>query len=187
MVGTDVSPTIAAAVELIARHHSQPLALRGGVAQDQVLIFDGDDYIGRPTNLAARLCQAARPGELLAVGYSAALTAKQVDRREDSNTPTTRAHSVRLNLAVGCWRASFRHGERPDESDRTSHDEQHERWSVNRCRTGMARPVCQTCRATSRVVGTLVTHKLTLKPVDERGARWTRVDSRDTSTRPDGH
>ncbi|MGO9877505.1 MAG: adenylate/guanylate cyclase domain-containing protein [Acidimicrobiia bacterium] len=72
LVGTDVSPTIAAAVELIARHDGQPLALRGGVAHGQVLIFDGDDYIGRPTNLAARLCQVARPGELLAVGYSAA-------------------------------------------------------------------------------------------------------------------
>jgi len=70
-VGTEVSPTIAAAVELIARHEGQPLALRGGVADGLVLIFDGDDYIGRPTNLAARLCQAARPGELLAVGYSA--------------------------------------------------------------------------------------------------------------------
>ena len=34
-----------------------------------MLIFDGDDYIGRPTNLAARLCQVARPGELLSVGY----------------------------------------------------------------------------------------------------------------------
>ncbi len=32
-------------------------------------MFDGDDYIGRPVNLAARLSQAARPGELLAVGY----------------------------------------------------------------------------------------------------------------------
>jgi adenylate cyclase len=72
LVGTDVSPTIAAAVELIARHESQPLPLRGGVAHGQVLIFDGDDYIGRPANLASRLCQAARPGELLAVGYSAA-------------------------------------------------------------------------------------------------------------------
>jgi class 3 adenylate cyclase len=34
------------------------------------LLFDGDDYIGRPTNLAARLCQAARPNELLAWGYA---------------------------------------------------------------------------------------------------------------------
>jgi adenylate cyclase len=71
LVGAGVGPTIAAATELIARYNGQRLALRGGIAHGQVLIFDGDDYIGRPVNLAARLCQAARPGELLAVGYRA--------------------------------------------------------------------------------------------------------------------
>ena len=69
LVGVEVGPTIAAAAELIARYEGHSLALRGGLAHGRVLIFDGDDYIGRPTNLAARLCQAARPGELLAVGY----------------------------------------------------------------------------------------------------------------------
>jgi class 3 adenylate cyclase len=69
LVGVGVGPTIAAAAELIARYEGHRLALRGGLAHGRVLIFDGDDYIGRPTNLAARLCQAARPGELLAVGY----------------------------------------------------------------------------------------------------------------------
>jgi class 3 adenylate cyclase len=44
----------------------------GGFAHGQALITDGDDYIGRPTNLASRLCQAAHPEELLAVGYPAA-------------------------------------------------------------------------------------------------------------------
>ena len=69
LVGVEVGPTIAAAAELIARYEGHRLALRGGLAHGRVLIFDGDDYIGRPTNLAARLCQAARPGELLSVGY----------------------------------------------------------------------------------------------------------------------
>jgi class 3 adenylate cyclase len=41
------------------------------VAHGKVLMIDGDDYIGHPTNLAARLCQAARPGEVLAIGYGA--------------------------------------------------------------------------------------------------------------------
>jgi class 3 adenylate cyclase len=72
LVGVDVGPTIAAAAELIARYEGHSLALRGGLAHGRVLIFDGDDYIGRPTNLAARLCQAARPGELLSVGYPTA-------------------------------------------------------------------------------------------------------------------
>jgi class 3 adenylate cyclase len=69
LVGVDVGPTIAAAAELIARYAGHRLALRGGLAHGRVLIFDGDDYIGRPTNLASRLCQVARPGELLSVGY----------------------------------------------------------------------------------------------------------------------
>jgi adenylate cyclase len=67
----DVGPAIATAAELVARGRDDVLPLRGGVAHGAVLLFDGDDYIGRPTNLASRLCDAARPGELLAVGYRA--------------------------------------------------------------------------------------------------------------------
>ena len=71
LIGVEVPPTIATAVEIIGRYDGRTLGLRGGVAHGKVLMIDGDDYIGRPTNLAARLCQAAQPGELLAVGYSA--------------------------------------------------------------------------------------------------------------------
>jgi adenylate cyclase len=71
LVGLEVGPTIAAAAELIGRYQGQTLELRGGIADGWVLLFDGDDYIGRPANLAARLCTAAQPGELLAVGYRA--------------------------------------------------------------------------------------------------------------------
>ncbi len=71
IVGVEVGPTIATAVEIVSRCASEPLALRGGIAHGSVLILDGDDYIGRPINLAARLCEAAGPGELLAVGYPA--------------------------------------------------------------------------------------------------------------------
>jgi adenylate cyclase len=71
IIGVDIGPTIATAAELIARYDGRPLALRGGVAHGKVLIID--DYIGRPANLAARLCQTARPGELLAVGYHASV------------------------------------------------------------------------------------------------------------------
>ena len=69
LIGTEIGPAIAAAAELIARYDANTLALRGGIADGWALLFDGDDYIGRPVNLAARLCQAARPGELLGVGY----------------------------------------------------------------------------------------------------------------------
>jgi len=71
IVGVEVGPTLAAAVEMVARCAKQPLALRGGFAHGNVLILDGDDYIGRPINLAARLCESAGPGELLAMGYPA--------------------------------------------------------------------------------------------------------------------
>jgi adenylate cyclase len=71
LVGLDVGPAIAATAELLARHEHQPLAIRAGIAHGHVLIIDGDDYVGRPVNLAARLCQAAQPGELLAINLPA--------------------------------------------------------------------------------------------------------------------
>ncbi len=70
IVGDGIANTIGTAAEIIGRGANQPLGLRGGVAHGEVLILDGDDYIGRPINLAARLCDAAGPGELLAIGYS---------------------------------------------------------------------------------------------------------------------
>src|ERR1700683_3803318 len=72
IVGVEVGPTLATAAELIGRYDGSTLALRGGFAHGQALIMDGDDYIGRPTNLASRLCQADPPEELLAFGYPAA-------------------------------------------------------------------------------------------------------------------
>jgi adenylate cyclase len=41
------------------------LPLRGGIAAGRVILFEGDDYIGRPVNLAARLCDDAQPHQLL--------------------------------------------------------------------------------------------------------------------------
>ena len=72
LVSSNVGPTMAAATELAARYHGEPMALRGGVAHGPALVFDGDDYVGQPANLAARLCSAARAGEVLAVGHPAA-------------------------------------------------------------------------------------------------------------------
>jgi class 3 adenylate cyclase len=69
LIADSVGPAVAAAAELIARCGDHTLQVRGGLADGWALLFDGDDYIGRPVNLAARLSQAARPGELLAVGY----------------------------------------------------------------------------------------------------------------------
>jgi adenylate cyclase len=42
------------------------LAVRSGIAAGPVIMFEGDDYIGRAVNLAARLCDHASPREILA-------------------------------------------------------------------------------------------------------------------------
>jgi adenylate cyclase len=42
-----------------------PLPLRSGIASGLVILFEGDDYIGMPVNLASRLCNEASPGEVL--------------------------------------------------------------------------------------------------------------------------
>ncbi|HEX6236768.1 MAG TPA: adenylate/guanylate cyclase domain-containing protein [Acidimicrobiales bacterium] len=41
------------------------LPLRAGIAAGRVILFEGDDYIGRPVNLAARLCDDAEPHQIL--------------------------------------------------------------------------------------------------------------------------
>jgi adenylate cyclase len=43
-----------------------PLALRCGLASGPVILFEGDDYIGSPVNLAARLCDLSDGHEVLA-------------------------------------------------------------------------------------------------------------------------
>ena len=68
LVGTEPGPVVAAVAELLLRFQDDPFEIHAGVAAGVVLLFEGDDYIGRPVNLAARLCEAAAPGELLAVG-----------------------------------------------------------------------------------------------------------------------
>ena len=41
------------------------LPIRAGLAAGPVIMFEGDDYIGYPVNVAARLCAQASPRELL--------------------------------------------------------------------------------------------------------------------------
>jgi len=66
IIGVKPGPTVATVTELIGRFESFAIDLRAGVATGVALLFDGDDYIGRPVNLAARLCDEAEPGQLLA-------------------------------------------------------------------------------------------------------------------------
>jgi adenylate cyclase len=47
------------------------LALRGGICEGHVIMFEGDDYIGAAVNVAAKLCSKATPGQLLLTGGTA--------------------------------------------------------------------------------------------------------------------
>lgn len=75
LVGVDDRALVAAVVDLAARLESSdcPLPVRIGVSGGDVIVFEGDDYIGGAVNLAARLCAVAAPGELLATKDAAAL------------------------------------------------------------------------------------------------------------------
>ena len=63
----DTPALVAMVMELAATvPESVPLEIRTGVAQGAVIMFEGDDYIGRAANVASRLCDAAGPGQVLA-------------------------------------------------------------------------------------------------------------------------
>jgi len=68
-VSTEPAPLLRMVLELDERVASTPgltLALHVGIAGGLVILFEGDDYIGKPVNLAARLCDAAEAHEVLA-------------------------------------------------------------------------------------------------------------------------
>ncbi|HEY8543723.1 MAG TPA: adenylate/guanylate cyclase domain-containing protein [Acidimicrobiales bacterium] len=67
LVATEPRPLIDAVLrmEQALDQRGCPLPLRGGLAAGRVILFEGDDYIGRAVNLAARLCDEAVPHQLL--------------------------------------------------------------------------------------------------------------------------
>ncbi|MEZ5246422.1 MAG: adenylate/guanylate cyclase domain-containing protein [Acidimicrobiales bacterium] len=67
VVGTEPAPTIALGAHLVHHFSDSAIRVRVGLATGIALLFEGDDYIGEPVNLAAKLCSAASPGEVLAV------------------------------------------------------------------------------------------------------------------------
>lgn len=67
LVGVDSEPLVGAALAIEQRHfRTGRLDLRCGVASGDVILLEGDDYVGRAVNLASRLCDIAEPGQLLA-------------------------------------------------------------------------------------------------------------------------
>ena len=66
VIGVEPTPVIALGAHLISHFAGTDLRVRIGVASGTALLFEGDDYIGEPVNLAFKLCDAAQPGEMLA-------------------------------------------------------------------------------------------------------------------------
>src|SRR3954470_14411048 len=67
LVSVDCEPLVAAVVAIAYRCRSRlTLDVRAGIATGDVLLLEGDDYVGRSVNLASRLCDIAAHCEVLA-------------------------------------------------------------------------------------------------------------------------
>ena len=65
IVGLDLGTVVRTVLKVAVEHQRRGrLPLRAGVAAGPVIMCD-DDYVGRVVNLAARLCDAAPPGQVL--------------------------------------------------------------------------------------------------------------------------
>jgi class 3 adenylate cyclase len=77
---SDTEAVVAMVVELAARvPAAEPLEIRAGLAQGAVIMFEGDDYIGRAANVASRLSDVAAPGQVLATREVASLAPRWVE------------------------------------------------------------------------------------------------------------
>lgn len=66
-VATETGPVVDTMLDLVLHLGSADivLPLRVGIASGDVLLFEGDDFIGMSINLASRLSDIAAPGEIL--------------------------------------------------------------------------------------------------------------------------
>ncbi len=66
LVGVEAEPLVASVLGIEEQVRARAsLALRAGIATGRVILLEGDDYVGRAVNLAARLCDRAQRGEVL--------------------------------------------------------------------------------------------------------------------------
>lgn len=74
LIGVEPEPLVEAVVTVEARFRRRGhLLLRAGMATGAVILLEGADYVGRSVNLAARLCDLAEPGQVLAADEGLAL------------------------------------------------------------------------------------------------------------------
>jgi class 3 adenylate cyclase len=82
LVGVDCEPLVDAVATISAAHSRRGrLSLRAGVACGQVILLEGDDYVGSPVNLAARLSDRAEGDQILAASEGLALPESVVQGR----------------------------------------------------------------------------------------------------------
>ncbi len=87
---TDTEPVVSMVIELGATERSLvPLSIRAGMAQGPVIMFEGDDYIGRAANVASRLCDSAAPTQVLATREVTSLAPRWVAAGEFRQYPAT--------------------------------------------------------------------------------------------------
>ena len=68
LVGVEPTPVVSAALEImwVAKLDTDEVAVKCGMTEGSVILLEGDDYIGHAVNLAARLCDLAVGGQVLA-------------------------------------------------------------------------------------------------------------------------
>jgi class 3 adenylate cyclase len=82
LVGVECEPLVDAVATISAGHSRRGrLPLRAGIACGQVILLEGDDYVGSPVNLAARLSDRAEADQILASTDGLALPESVVQGR----------------------------------------------------------------------------------------------------------
>ena len=68
LVGVDPTPVLSASLEVmcVPELTEERVAVKCGVTTGPVILLEGDDYIGHAVNVAARLCDLAAGGQVLA-------------------------------------------------------------------------------------------------------------------------
>jgi class 3 adenylate cyclase/YHS domain-containing protein len=68
LVGVESTPVLSAAIEImcVPGVSDERVAVKCGVTTGPVILLEGDDYIGHAVNVAARLCDLAVGGQVLA-------------------------------------------------------------------------------------------------------------------------
>lgn len=83
-VCVDTAPVVQAVLDIGDRLAGTefPLTLRAGISSGMVILFEADDYIGMPVNLASRLCTDALAGQTLVTEAVAASVGADVAKQD---------------------------------------------------------------------------------------------------------